>query len=313
MVRLSVIVPARDAAATLPRALAALAAQATDVAFQVVVVDDGSTDATAELARAAGLGPVVATAGIGPGGARNAGAAAADGELLAFIDADCFAEPGWVAAGLAAIADADLVQGTVAPDPSAAPGPFDRTLHVAGHGGLFESANLFVRRPLFEQLGGFQDWLGPEAGKRLGEDALFGWQAVRAGARTAFTEMAVVNHAVEPRKAAEFVAERLRLRFFPVLFARIPELRDHRAFAHVFLSRRSAAFDLAVLAGVAAAATDSPLAALGAAPYAAALVHQAAPWGLRLVGRVALVHMAADAAGLVALLIGSFRARALLL
>src|SRR5204863_903204 len=106
----SVIVPARDAAATLGRALAALGAQEGAPDFEVIVVDDGSRDGTAQLAERAGARTVRA-AGDGPARARNAGAAAASGAVLAFTDADCYPTPGWLAAALRALDGADLVQG----------------------------------------------------------------------------------------------------------------------------------------------------------------------------------------------------------
>src|SRR5205085_1106951 len=88
----SVVVPARDAARTLPATLAALHAQELDQPFEVVVADAGSTDETAALARRAGAR--VADAGpVGPGEARNAGVAQASADLLAFTDADCRPAP----------------------------------------------------------------------------------------------------------------------------------------------------------------------------------------------------------------------------
>jgi glycosyltransferase involved in cell wall biosynthesis len=309
----SVIVAARDAAGTLPRTLAALADQVVAGGHEVIVVDDRSRDATAALARAAGLGPVIASPGAGPAAARNAGARVARAPLLAFTDADCFPAPGWLAAGIAGLGRAGLVQGAVAPDPHAMLGPFDRSLWVTADHGLYQTANLFIARGLFESLGGFESWLGPAAGKELGEDVLLGWAARRAGATALFLPEAVVHHAVQRRGAAGFVAERLRLRYFPPLVARIPELRGEACFARIFLTPRSAAFDLA-LAGLSCALVRRRLGPLlCTAPYVALSVREALPWGRRIGARVALVGALADAAGVAALGLGSLRARTPLL
>ena len=74
----SVIVPARDAAETLPGTLDGLSRQAFDGRFEVIVVDNGSLDATARLAeRSAIVTQVIRRQrGAGPGAARNAGVAA---------------------------------------------------------------------------------------------------------------------------------------------------------------------------------------------------------------------------------------------
>ena len=127
----SVIVPARDAAATLGGTLDALAAQELDDDLEVIVVDDGSGDATAAIAEAHPVATVVRQARAGPAAARNAGVAASRGALLAFTDADCRPQPGWLAAGSEALARLDLAQGRVVPDPAAPRGPFDRTIAVS--------------------------------------------------------------------------------------------------------------------------------------------------------------------------------------
>ena len=307
MPAVSVIVAARDAAATLPRTLAALAGQEVDGGHEVIVVDDGSTDATAAIARAAGLGPVLAGDGAGPAAARNAGAAVARAAVLAFTDADCFPAPGWLAAGARALGRADLVQGAVAPDPAAGLGPFDRSLWVDADHGLYQTANLFIRREAFDRAGGFESWLGAATGKELGEDVLLGWSARRVGARAAFAPDAVVHHAVHRRGAGGFVSERLRLRYFPALVARIPELRREACFGRVFLSRRTAAFDLAAAGLVAAAARRRPGPILWSLPYLALSAAAARPWGRRVGPRVAAVGVVADVAGAAALLAGALR------
>lgn len=83
---ISVVVPARDAARTLGETLAAIRAQSLPPA-EILVVDDGSRDATASIAEAAGA-RVLRQAGQGVAVATNAGIAAAAHELIALCDAD---------------------------------------------------------------------------------------------------------------------------------------------------------------------------------------------------------------------------------
>ena len=85
--RLSVVIPAYNAAATLPRCLDALIADAPP-GTEIIVVDDHSTDATAELALRPGVRVIRLARNAGPSAARNAGAIAGTGDLLLFVDAD---------------------------------------------------------------------------------------------------------------------------------------------------------------------------------------------------------------------------------
>jgi glycosyltransferase involved in cell wall biosynthesis len=305
---LSVIVPARDAAGTLPALLAALEAQVDAGPFEVVVADDGSRDATPDLARAAGARVAhAARPGSGPGAARNTGLALARGSLLAFTDADCIPTPDWLRRGRAALAHADLVQGAVLPPPGLPIGPFDRHIHVTAPRGLFESANLLARRELVDRLGGFEPGVALRTGKEMGEDAWLGWRAVRSGARTAFCADALVHHEVFPRSAAGLLAERTRVRFFPELARRIPELRETMFWGRLFLSRRSAAFDLA-LVGLGVALRGRPAGACATVPYLAIAVSSTRHHGRRRPWTT-LVYIAADAVGAAALVVGSVRAR----
>lgn len=319
MVAVSVIIPARDAGATIQRALAAVAAQDVDDGYEVIVVDDGSRDETVAIAERAGA-RVLRQEGLGPGRARNRGAAATSAPILAFTDADCFPDPGWLREGLRSLEEKDLVQGKVLPDPEAIRRPFDHTIWVVRESGLYETANLFVRRDLFVEVGGFEDWLEVKIGKRLGEDVWLGWKLRRAGARSGFSSEALVHHAVFSRRWYEFVLERRRLFYFPDLVRKMPELRRHFLRARLFVTPRSAAFAAAlagvgataVLAAAGAAAPVAPAALAGALPYTWLVGRRVRSLG-RYGPKVVLVECLADAVGLAALICGSILRRTLVL
>src|SRR2546423_14156014 len=101
MLEVSVVVPVRDGAASLPALLGSLAAQDLDAErYEVVVVDNASGDGSGELA--ASLGARVAFEAVpNRSRARNAGARTARTHLFAFIGADCTASPHGLGALLA--------------------------------------------------------------------------------------------------------------------------------------------------------------------------------------------------------------------
>ncbi|WP_314094395.1 glycosyltransferase family 2 protein [Microbacterium foliorum] len=103
----SVVIPVKDDAALLTRCLSALAAQDRPV-DEIIVVDNGSSDDSADRARAAGA-RVVRCDDPGIPAAASAGYDAARGDLILRLDADCVPEPGWVRAVVGAFAaDADI-------------------------------------------------------------------------------------------------------------------------------------------------------------------------------------------------------------
>jgi glycosyltransferase involved in cell wall biosynthesis len=195
----SEIVAARNAAHELPLLLRALNAQtAPPEAFEVLIVDDGSTDDTAAIV---GRDPRarlvdVATA-RGPYPARNVAARLARGDLLAFTDADCVPAPDWIEHEIAHFDDpgAEMIAGEIriplGDRPSAialidAGRHLDQELYVTrGYGA---TANMWVRRQVFESVGGFNDQI------LSGGDREFGNRAVEAGHPITYAQDVVVDH-----------------------------------------------------------------------------------------------------------------------
>ena len=112
---ISVVMPTRNRRPYLERAIASVLAQ-RHVALELVVVDDGSTDGTAELLAAIDdlRVRVLRTAGVGTAAARNLALDAARGEIVAYLDDDNLMDPGWLRAVAWAFArwpDTELLYG----------------------------------------------------------------------------------------------------------------------------------------------------------------------------------------------------------
>ena len=108
---ISVVIPHLNQPELLARCLASLA-EGQRRPDEIFVVDNGSRSLPAEVCAAHPGVVLLQEPTPGPGPARNRGIAAASGGILAFIDADCLADPGWLAAAGAAMADpADTILG----------------------------------------------------------------------------------------------------------------------------------------------------------------------------------------------------------
>jgi glycosyltransferase involved in cell wall biosynthesis len=179
--RVSVVIPVRNGEALLPGCLDALAAQEAAPSFEVLVIDNGSSDATADVARRHPIdAQVIHEAERGPYAARNTGITKASGEIVALTDCDCIPEPGWLAGGVAAIdAGADLAGGRIAqrhnPNPSVWE-RYDRATYLrqerfVEEQGFAATANLFVRKAVFDDIGGFKPELVASGDLELGQRA----------------------------------------------------------------------------------------------------------------------------------------------
>ncbi|MDR7555985.1 MAG: glycosyltransferase family A protein [Armatimonadota bacterium] len=205
--QLSVVIPARNAGATLHRAVRALQAQeAAPGTFEVVVVDDGSMDGSCDsLEGMAGPAPVrvVRQPPRGRAAARNYGAREARGRVLLFLDADILATPGLVRAHLAHHAGRPGlgVQGRLATDPASLATFFMRATHRVAldttrrrREGLSPyhvvTRNFSVDAAAFHRAGGFD-----EAFRGYGwEDIELAYRLVRDGVVLRYEPAALAYH-----------------------------------------------------------------------------------------------------------------------
>jgi GT2 family glycosyltransferase len=227
--RVSVVIPSLDRCDRLLRLLGALRRQEVSEPFEVVIADDGSTDGTVHAAMEAALDMPFAvrvipwTTRTGAGPARNRGWHTSTGDYVVFVDDDCVPAPGWLAAMVRALDDADVVVGRTKPPPDQLQliGPFSSYMDIESEE-CFPTCNIGYRRQVLEQLGGFD-----EERFRLhnGEDTDLGLRAKKAGFRTAYAPASLVYHDV---RRSEFLPYFKRIKdreALVALVARHPEAR----------------------------------------------------------------------------------------
>ena len=184
--RISVVVPFRDAEPHLARCLASLRGQEPfDGDYQVIAVSDRSSDGSTGVVRRFPEVTLLSASNTGPYAARNAGAAASEGDVIALTDADCEAAPDWLRRIAEAFAHPATAV-TIGPRlPASEPlglsllAAYERAkdayVFEGRHVDLYYASanNMAVRRTVFEELGGFDE-------RRRGSDTLL----VRHIART---------------------------------------------------------------------------------------------------------------------------------
>lgn len=197
----SVIVPVHNNADTMKRCLEALAAQTYPVPLtEIVVVDDGSTDGLGEVAAEFPCKLVIQD-NRGSYAARNHGVASSRGQIIAFTDSDCIPDRDWITRGVRVLADnpeAGLVAGAVGtfardPERPTAVETYDlvkafpqRRYVQEYHFGA--TANVFTRRSVFDEVGGFDERL------RSGGDGEWGRRVYAAGFSVVYAADATVRH-----------------------------------------------------------------------------------------------------------------------
>lgn len=217
----SVVIPAYNSAEMLPTCLQALQAQTLPAdQYEIIVVDDGSTDDTAEVARDLGV-RVISQPNAGPAAARNRGALAARGDILLFTDADCTPFPDWVecmtatftelgvvgAKGVYRTRQRDLVARFVQAEYE---DKYDRmrTLETID---FVDTYSAGYRRDVFLASGGF-DTCFPTASV---EDQEFSFALAETGHRLVFVPNAQVFH-IHDRTLAEYARRKFWIGYWKV-------------------------------------------------------------------------------------------------
>ena len=229
--QISVIIPASDATATIGAQLAALLSQRCDVRYEIVVVDNNSSDDTADLARSYSTSNtpvrvVAASERSGPAYARNVGVAESAAPWVAFCDADDVVGADWLSATARALTEHEFVSGPLELDllnpvwlADSRGRSFSnaRTTYV----GLFpyaSSCNIAIHRDVFERVGGFDESL------RVGEDVELSFRLWREGIDLHYEQSASVHYRLRPELGALFRQSRQYGAFQPVMLERLAEM-----------------------------------------------------------------------------------------
>ncbi|MEM7363062.1 MAG: glycosyltransferase [Pseudomonadota bacterium] len=263
--RFSVVIPTKERYELTRDALIGLAAQSLPISdFEVVVVDNGSTDDSADRLRELDWpfrcrivdNP---SPGHGPAPARNYGVSVAEGELIAFLDSDCRPDPNWLkVADEAFLVDPEMgfVTGVIdfKPEQREEMGFFSRKTVIAlTEHPSFPTANSIYRKSVFEEFGGFDaDLSYPNfMGQTIeAADTDLAWRVIEAGKSKRFLEQAVVYHEVQTLPPGEWLMEPYRLYLLPALVKAHPGLRDALLYRGLLFYRNSAIYYLAAIIGI---------------------------------------------------------------
>jgi glycosyltransferase AglI len=209
----SVIIPVYNDPVGLKETLTSLKHQSIpETQYEIIVCNDGGVEAVSNLCNKYSVREVLITPNKGSYNARNRGIEEAVGDYLAFVDADITVPEHWLECGLMALQSADYVGGPVIINEEEASSPAHYYELVTGFKDnesgythqFYVTANLFVKRSVFELIGGFDERL------RSGGDNEFGNRVYLSGIyRQNFNRELAVIH--PPRGFHSLVKKRVRI------------------------------------------------------------------------------------------------------
>ena len=233
----SIVISVKNRSGMLLDCMRGLASQSLGLdRFEAVLVDNCSAeDLSPVVAKAQEMGlniRMVRTAvDNGPAPARNLGVSLARGDIIAFTDSDCRPTPDWLASALPHFSDPGvaIVSGPVLPKPEQKVEFTTRlTFITAGEHPSFPTANLCVRRSVFNEFGGFNPALcfkDPFDRATECADTDLAWRVIKAGHGKRFEPRALMHHELEKLSLLLWIVETSRLFVLPELVRLHPELR----------------------------------------------------------------------------------------
>lgn len=252
----SVVLPTHNRSGLLRNAIEGLMEQEYPAEkFEVIVVDDGSTDDTGEVitkfhTEAPFTVKHIKTTGIGAIEARNMGMREASGEIVAHIDDDCRPSPEWLVEGASCFrGNIAIVSGAIELKPEQSISFFCFAPRYTEDTGIYPTANVFYRRDIALDSGGFDPSFGGNILGRpvSGWDADLGWRLRRLGHGARFSYGAVAYQEVFKLTPMQWLMDGWRAVAFPTAVKRVPELGQYMLFLHVFGHWLNFYFDLSIL------------------------------------------------------------------
>ncbi len=226
---ISAIIPVFNGERTIAANIAAIKNQIqTHGKLEIIVVDDGSQDSTANVLRTIDSIKVISQINRGPAAARNAGAREASGDILVFTDADTIPHADWLEELVAPFAD-PAIQAcagtyTIANSGNALAETVQKEIEMRhrSYGDFIKFAgtyNLAIRKQLFEKIGGFNETYTQASG----EDNDLCYRILREGHEIRYVGSARVAHH-HPVKLSKYLKEQFRHGYWRArLYRQFPE------------------------------------------------------------------------------------------
>jgi glycosyltransferase involved in cell wall biosynthesis len=208
-IRYSIIIPAYNSASTISKTLQGLFLQNGIEETEIIVVDDGSTDETAELVKDFPVRYIWKANG-GPASARNLGIKKAQAEIILFLDSDCIPQYGWLKAMIEPFCDPQIsgVKGVYITRQKSLVARFVqcefeeryRMLKKQNYIDFVDSYSAGFKKEALLKVGGFDEYF-PKADN---EDVDLSYKLAKSNYRMVFQPQAVVEH-IHPANLKKYI------------------------------------------------------------------------------------------------------------